>query len=238
MGFYMLLSISSVRNTKQMMSLTVHLAALAATAPHLKRIWEGCPYGTRVRGLTAPQLNVRNLNEHLLQGNTNFTMANYSKWHWPWITSTIARTDGRSTLVDHVVFDNLNDWFEHPLVPKPSCEFQPPVCWASGFGSWDHTFTQLQPLTAWSSFIGWTIGCYHWSPRVGAVVTCRHKRFEKTGTSECTTKLHAFFEDDTDTYDTSNIQSITHLYKLSVKSNNCPKSPKLHYAIIAFPFVN
>ena len=71
-----LLSISSVRNTKHMMSLTVHLAALAANAPHLKRIWEGCPYGTRVRGLTAPQLNVRNLNEHLLQGNTNFTMAN------------------------------------------------------------------------------------------------------------------------------------------------------------------
>lgn len=125
-----------------------------------------------------------------------------------------------------------------PVGSQTKLRVPPAVCWASGFGSWDHTFTQLQPLTAWSSFIGWTIGCYHWSPRVGAVVTCRHKRFEKTGTSECTTKLHAFFEDDTDTYDTSNIQSITHLYKLSVKSNNCPKPPKLHYAIIAFPFVN
>ena len=105
------------------------------------------------------------LNEHLLQGNTNFTMANYSKWHWPWITSTITRTDGRSTLVDHVVFDNLDLVGEHPLVPKPSCEFPSPVCWASGFGSWDHTFTQLQPLTAWS----WRVD--HWV--LSLITACR-----------------------------------------------------------------
>lgn len=103
-----LLPISSVRNTKHMMSLTVHLVALAATAPHLKRIWEGCPYGTRVRGLTAPQLNVRILEWTSAPGQHQFHNGKHSKWHWPWITSTITRTDGRSTLVDHVVFDNLD----------------------------------------------------------------------------------------------------------------------------------